>query len=524
MNIAQLKTKITAADIYLRGAVVSRHGRACLKQGRNVVYIDGCSSSMENDSICLRFAGNVTARSTCVRSIREIKDDGISSGRGSGLKQGLDIQKMIKQMNTLDREYSYVQEHLTMWEKNADITKAHNLSANEMIQFLEKIQEKKDSLYKKMDDLRLQKELLEEKRREVEEAENHDNDKRYIVADLWAELEGEYEFTVSYYEPKASWQPRFEISVQAMDQPMTVKMRGIVTQETEDNWENIALRLYSGNPNMTNERPVQRPRYLYVNAYNEFRYSGNVMGTTVLHTNAKGNTETTTFLGAMESSPDEMLEPLQLKENKANMQPTMMEYVLSEKWDIDNGKSGNLVNIRSYPMEAAYVCDAVPRLRPEVYLAAIVQGEDISETFSGKASVYLENNYVGEVQLGEKSVEPEVTIPLGRDGQVSVQYKLIRQNTSKKLLTGQVRKEYAFEIQIKNDKPYEMRFRVYDQIPVSRNSAISVEPINLAGAELNQNTGELSWKMVIGAGETRTLCVSYSISHPKDQPVFERYT
>ena len=98
MNIAQLKTKITAADIYLRGAVVSRHGRACLKQGRNVVYIDGCSSSMENDSICLRFAGNVTARSTCVRSIREIKDDGISSGRGSGLKQGLDIQKMIKQM------------------------------------------------------------------------------------------------------------------------------------------------------------------------------------------------------------------------------------------------------------------------------------------------------------------------------------------------------------------------------------------------------------------------------------------
>ncbi len=34
----------------------------------------------------------------------------------------------------------------------------------------------------------------------------------------------------------------------------------------------------------------------------------------------------------------------------------------------------------------------------------------------------------------------------------------------------------------------------------------------------------LSWKMVIGAGETRTLSVSYSISHPKDQAVFERYT
>lgn len=535
MGIKTVITKIQNADIYLKGAVVSRHGSVTLKQGRNIVYMTGVSASSKSESIRLQFKGNVITRSTNVRTVGDLKEDNSAKKMASDVPLNSVVQDLADQMDALDREYTRLREHADMWEKNGDLEKAHYLSAEEMLLFLEKVQEQTDSLYTKMDDNRTQKKELAKKQSDAEKKDEQEDKKRILVADLWAEMEGEYEFLLSYFEPNASWLPRYEIIVESMERPLLIKLRGLVTQDTEEEWKKVSLRLYSGNPNTTNECPVQKPRYLYVNTLHQPSFNGYGMATTVMQPQRSTRNAETTILNAtqgettvlatrvygMDADFSKTAKPLILEENEANLQNTMVEYILQESWDIDTGANGNLVDIRSYPMDVSYVCDTVPHIRTEAYLAAIVKEEEISQILSGIASVYLENNYVGQVNLGGLTVEKEMMIPLGKDGQVSVQHKLVRQNVSKTLLKGQIRKEYTYEIQIKNHKPYEMSFRIYDQIPVSRGNAISVDVIDLAGAQLNAETGEICWKMVFGAGETRKFRFSYAVSHPKDQTVFE---
>lgn len=535
IKIATVSTKMQKADIYMKGAIITRHGSVALNQGRNIVYIEGISDSSMNESIRLQFKEKVIVRGTNVRTGGELRVADVASPKDtSDPSHNSVVQDLIDKIDELDREHSHLKEYAKMWEKNSNLPKVNNFSAEEMFHFLEKVQEQVKSLNSRMDEIRLQKKTLEEKRENAEAIESQKNTKRYIVADLWAELEGRYEFMLSYYEKKVLWEPRYEIVVEALDQPMIVKMQGLVIQDTGEDWNQVFLRLHSGNPNMTNECPVQKPRYLDVNIYPIPSYGNNTMAiadqrpgiaqnmeTTILNVSPEGTRVLAKRGLGSDANPERPMIPTVLEENETNMQTTMVEYNLQEKWDIYAGANGNLVDIRLYPMTVTYVCNTVPHIRPEAYLAAIIKGEEISRIPSGKASVYLENNYVGEVLFKGKDIEDEVMIPLGRDSLVSVEHKLAHRNIARTLLKGQIRKEYTYEIRVKNLKSFQMSFRIYDQIPVSRGNVISVEPIDLAGAKLNPETGELCWNLVIGSGEVRILRISYIISHPKDQPIYE---
>jgi hypothetical protein len=58
-----------------------------------------------------------------------------------------------------------------------------------------------------------------------------------------------------------------------------------------------------------------------------------------------------------------------------------------------------------------------------------------------------------------------------------------------------------------------------DQYPISTDKDIEVELLDNGGAAVNKDNGVLTWKLELGAGETRTYRISYSIKYPKDKTV-----
>ena len=64
-----------------------------------------------------------------------------------------------------------------------------------------------------------------------------------------------------------------------------------------------------------------------------------------------------------------------------------------------------------------------------------------------------------------------------------------------------------------------MNITLNDQIPVSSNSSISVDAIELSGGKLNQQTGEIKWDLEIKQQETRQIVLTYSVKYPKDKTV-----
>jgi hypothetical protein len=58
-----------------------------------------------------------------------------------------------------------------------------------------------------------------------------------------------------------------------------------------------------------------------------------------------------------------------------------------------------------------------------------------------------------------------------------------------------------------------------DQIPVSSNSGITVEAVELSGGKFNSQTGQVKWDLDIKPTETKQIVLTYSVKYPKDKNV-----
>jgi hypothetical protein len=58
-----------------------------------------------------------------------------------------------------------------------------------------------------------------------------------------------------------------------------------------------------------------------------------------------------------------------------------------------------------------------------------------------------------------------------------------------------------------------------DQLPVSSNSGITVESLELSGGRFNSQTGQLKWDLDIKPQETKQIVLTYSVKYPKDKKV-----
>jgi hypothetical protein len=74
-------------------------------------------------------------------------------------------------------------------------------------------------------------------------------------------------------------------------------------------------------------------------------------------------------------------------------------------------------------------------------------------------------------------------------------------------------------ISVRNNKSVPVKITLSDQIPISSNNGISVDPAELTGGKLNTQTGEVRWDLELNKQETRQVILTYSVKYPKDKTV-----
>jgi hypothetical protein len=61
--------------------------------------------------------------------------------------------------------------------------------------------------------------------------------------------------------------------------------------------------------------------------------------------------------------------------------------------------------------------------------------------------------------------------------------------------------------------------KIEDQIPISVTKDIDVQDIEAKEAQLDKDTGILTWLIELKPGEERKLNLKYSVKYPKDRKV-----
>ncbi|MBR0137809.1 MAG: mucoidy inhibitor MuiA family protein [Erysipelotrichaceae bacterium] len=497
-------SNVKEVSVYRSGAFVLRTGTVTLEAGKQTVRIEKLPASLDTSTVRLSLPQNVSGTNVQVEVFtKEEKEE--------FLKPITDKIKRAENRLTIKNN------QIEMWNANADFSSKESLSIADMSEYIEKLPARIEKIYEEIDELNAEiKQLNKELRDKKIEVGTY-----LVKVDITAEKAGEYPFELRYFESKATWYPVYEIhTAESEEENLSLRLKAKIAQQTSEDWNNVKVTLFTGNPSASGTIPELSPTR--VGFYNPNVYRNYAMGAAksaapmmmAMAESARIDEDYELEDGAVEDTME--MEEVYAPRASVKQNDTMMEYELGGTWDISK-ENEITADISANNIDCRYHIVAIPKMDDTGYLAAEVKTADIEEILQSNAIIYHKGAYLGEVYLNADLSKEKYDISLGRDESIKLKRKQERKYTSNVMLKGQKKTEYEFEIKVTSTKQKPCNVTLLDQVPVSTDKTIVIENTKLSNGEFNEKTGEVKWEFELGASETKTFELDYSISWPKDK-------
>ncbi len=319
----------------------------------------------------------------------------------------------------------------------------------------------------------------------------------------------------SYVVSNAGWFPSYDIRVDNIARPVDIVYKANVFQNTGVSWKDVKLSFSNATPWISGNVPNLDPWFIdyYVPAPPATRVRA------LAYSQAKKSTEDAAEMVTMDK-PEEL--------NEIEAMPVMVErqtgettitFDVSVPYSISPDGKIQTIEIQRTSSPADYRYVTIPKLSSTAYLTGNITDWAKQGLIGGEATLYFDNAYVGKSFLDVNQLKDTLRVSLGADNSILVKREKRQDFTSKRTLGANKTETYSFTITVRNNKPNPVRIIVSDQIPISSNSGIEVEAIELSAGRHNRQTGEIKWDLEIKPQETRELVLTYSVKYPKDKTV-----
>ncbi|MBQ9425509.1 MAG: mucoidy inhibitor MuiA family protein [Erysipelotrichaceae bacterium] len=495
--MAKLYTEIKSAKVFLKGAEVTRKGKCELAQGKQTLFVYGLSSGTVYSTVRLfgeqgLIMGNLRYE---VKENDEFEDN--------------ELNRLQKQIDELNRSIEIKQLQISLWQTNGDFTNRTSQNGNEIKEYIEKLPERLNGLNE--DILEAQKKLRDlSKKLELEQSKGS---LPVIVVEIEAPETREYSFELRYHENNASWKATYEIHSDAKED-LEIRMKATIYEHTYEDWKNVDLSLYSGNPSSASVLPELATITL------GFQEANRIYKTSARANMAVGMAQAMADGAAMEMEEAPVVR-MEMQEAEVNSDETMTEYILSGKRDVYREGDGTAADLQKFTLKAEYLIAAVAKADPNAYLIARIKTADLPVNDVINAGIYLNEVYTGSISLDPDQTKEDIEITLGREEQIHVSYNTVSKKTSSVLLKAQKVTEYVYETKVSNSSAKAVEVLLKDQIPVSTEKDIVVDVIDIGGAQLEKETGFLCKKVNVDAGGSAAFRISYKVAWPKDKRISE---
>ncbi len=198
---------------------------------------------------------------------------------------------------------------------------------------------------------------------------------------------------------------------------------------------------------------------------------------------------------------------------------TTVEIEVEEPYSISSEGPKTLIDLRQYDIPAEFQYRVIPKLDTDVYLIAQINDWSQYSLLDGESNLYFEDGYVGRSILATSASADSLSISLGRDQSILVSREKNQEFSKKKSIGSNITESREFEITVRNNKSVPISIQVLDQVPVSVNSAITVEITDLSKGDLNEEDGIVTWNLELDPGEQKVLKLGYEVKYPKKEKV-----
>ncbi|MBI2279426.1 MAG: DUF4139 domain-containing protein [Bacteroidetes bacterium] len=523
-NVVEINVPIHSAIVYLYGAEVSHVKQVNLNPGLNKIVFTGLSTKLNSKSIQVNTTGEVSilAISDAVNymanqkesaKVKELKDSvTLVTDNVIQLSNDRDAYTSEKNMLLKNESIGGNDKGVAVAELKlaADLFRSRIKEINTAISSIDKQSNVLNEIL-----IKLNGQLMELNAKNTQPSAE-------ISILLSSKTKTNSTIDLKYIVSDAGWAPSYDLLALDINQPIELKYRAKVFNNTGIDWNDIKIKLSTADPSQSASKPVLDKWSLDYSVANQNYYKSSNMGWDNNAPSSKSGE------GYMQNALFEN-NILQKAEQKAIAKPIEFEEIqvseLSAEFDIKinysipSDSKPYIVDVTEYKLPATYQHFSVPKLDRDAFLLARITGWEDLDLVEGPANVYYSGTYVGQSYISTRSVDDTLDLSLGRDNKVLVTRSKIKEYNTKKFLGSTTKETFGYEMNIKNNRKTPIFIEVNDQLPISTQGDIIVESIETSKAEFDSKTGKLTWKYDLQPGEVKKIILSFSVKYPKNTNV-----
>lgn len=315
---------------------------------------------------------------------------------------------------------------------------------------------------------------------------------------------------VVFVSSNAGWEPFYDIRSNNIKEPIELVYKGKVHQKTGNDWNNVNIKLSTGNPSSNNTQPKFSKWYLqYYTPINTYQRP---QATMKREAYSLDEAQAPSF-DDIESSKS-IADFTTVKESTVNT-----TFDISIPYTIKSNGKPNLIEIQNYEMPVSYKYYTIPRKDNDAFLLANIVGWGDYNLLPGNTNIYFENTFVGESYLATSTTNDTLNVSMGRDKSIIITREKIKDFSKNNTFGNNKKSTRGYELKIRNNKSQQIEIEVIDQIPLSTKKEIEVELLESKGAKYNASSGKLTWILKIPANTTETISYKFSVKYPKDKNI-----
>lgn len=528
------QAKIESARVYNNSAELKHKTTAQVPAGTSEIVITNVANYLNESTVQIRVPKHVTVMSVqFTNAYVEEYDNNQDSPLIKPVKE--EIEKKETELKAVLNKLSAEQGSLEILDENQSLEKTQNFSVTELAKLVDFYKSKKIELSNAIDALEKQsKELKEELmilkgKLTFNETSAEKTSQGKLIVNVMSNQAGSIPLEISYLTNQATWQPAYEMRIDKINAPIQMLYKAEVVQNTGIDWKNVKLSLTSGQANQNTIAPELNTWFVDYYANYARQNEDAVLEELVV-------TSYSTTAKTMEGRPNaSFVQTLQAQVPGLDIttgQSTVSDYTqinesqLNVTFDIDipytilsNGKQHS-VSLKEVSVPATYTYLTIPKLDNNVYLVAKIKDYNQYNMLSGQANVVFDGMYVGKTYINPNSYKDELQLSLGKDPNISVDKKVVSDKSGTKMLSSKKEQNFTYEITVRNNKKENIELLVEDQVPVSKNKDIEISLTDKKGADFDEETGKLSWKINLKSNSSEKIRFGYQVKSDKNQQLY----
>ncbi len=512
--------KTQGATVYFSGAELQHSAQLNLPVGNSEIVIKNVADYINESTLQIKAPKSVTVMSVQFTK-NYISEYEIDESNPAIKKVRDSIEIVKKEIKKVQIQIYTHQQTIGLLDNNQQVGGANSgLNTAELMKMVEYYKAKRIELDNQIEVFK-EKETKWNKtlanlnaRLQLNTAKEEKMSKGKLVVQVLNEVAGNVTLNFSYITNSAGWKPMYDLRANSIKDPIQLLYKAQVWQSTGIDWKKIKMSLSSGNPNQSNEAPLQQAWFL--------RYQTNRSKEVI----TLGYTSNTYTLNETLKSEDKVVDSSNADgeyDNGIDDYTQISESQLNVTFDIDipydvlsNGKMHS-VSLKEIQIPATYKFYSAPRLEKEAYLLAKIDNYGQYNLLPGEANIVFEEMNVGKTFINPEQTGDTLSLSMGRDKKISIKREKVVDKSGIKFLSSYKEQTFTYDITIRNNKKEEINLTLKDQYPLSSDKDITIELLEDGKASVNPETGFMTWDLKLAPNESKKIRISYKVRYPKDK-------